>query len=62
MGKENLTFSDNEIGKDKFNRYKRPNFLEDVDIETFLVKENCKYFIVYLYGDYKINKCVCKKL
>ena len=28
MGKENLTFGDIEIGRDKFYRYKNPIFLE----------------------------------
>ena len=37
MGKENLTFGDIEIGRDKFYRYKNPIFLENLSIENVLV-------------------------
>ena len=54
-------FGDIEIKKDKFYCYKSP-FLEDVDIEKVLVssnissvQKNYKYFIGYLYNDYKVK-------
>ena len=37
MGKENLTFGDIEIGRDKFYHYKNPIFLEKISIENVLV-------------------------
>ena len=37
MGKEIITFGDTETEKHKFCRYKRPIFLEDVDIDKVLV-------------------------
>ena len=46
----------------EFYRHKSPMFLEDVDIEKVLVSEkissgekNYKYFIDYLYNDYKVK-------
>ena len=61
MGKEILTFGDVGIEKHKFYRYKSPIFL-DVDIDNILVsnkissgEKNYKYFIGYLYDDYKMN-------
>ena len=62
MGKEILTFSCNENEKHKFYRYKSPIFLEDIDIKNILVshkissgKKNYKYFVGYLYNNYKIK-------
>ena len=62
MCKEILTFGDIEIEKNDFYRNKSPIFLEDVDIEKELVskkiasgKKKYKYFIGYLYNDYKVK-------
>ena len=62
MSKEIITFGDNEIRKHKFHRYKSPILLENVNIDNTLVcnkissgEENYKYFISYLYGDYKVK-------
>ena len=62
MGKEILTFGCNENKKHKFYRYKCPIFLEDIDIKNVLVshnissgKKNYKYFVDYLYNNYKIK-------
>ena len=62
MGKEMITFDDIKIEKHKFLRYKSPIFLEDVDINNVLVSNKIsfgdktyKYFIVYLYDDYKMK-------
>ena len=62
MGKEILTFGDIEIEKHKFYCYKSPTFKEDGDIDNILVfnkisssEKNYKYFIGYLYDDYKIK-------
>ena len=63
MGKENLTFGDIEIGRDKFYRYKNPIFLENISIENVLVsnqvssgEKNYAYFIGYLRDDYEIKQ------
>ena len=60
MGKSILTFGDTEIKKHKFYCYKSSDFLEDVDADNVLVsnkissdEKNCKYFVGYLYDDYK---------
>ena len=37
MGKEILTFDDIEIQNHKFQRYKNPFFLEDVDFDSALI-------------------------
>ena len=62
MGKETLTFGDIEIEKNKFDSYKSPCPLRDVDIEKVLVsnkisfgEKNYKYFIGYLYNDHKVK-------
>ena len=63
MGKEILTFGDIEIEKKNFfYRHKTPVPLKDVDIKKILVsnkiifgKKNYKYFIGYLYYDYKVK-------
>ena len=51
-----------EIEKDKFYHHKSPVPLRDIDIEKVLVSnkisscvKNYKYFIGYLYDDYKIK-------
>ena len=51
-----------ETEKQNFLCYKSPIFLEDVDIDNVLVsdkissgKRNYRYFIGYLYDDYKIK-------
>ena len=61
-GKEILTFGDIEIEKNKFYHYKSPIFLKDVDIEKALVsnkifsaEKNYKYFIGYMYDEYKVK-------
>ena len=53
MSKEILIFGDIELEKNKFNHYKSPIFLKDVDIEKVLVsskissgEKSYKYFIV----------------
>ena len=60
MGQSILTFGDTEIKKHKFYCYKSSDFLEDVDADNVLVsnkissdEKNCKYFVGYLYDDYK---------
>ena len=67
MGKEILTFGDNENEKNKFFRHKAPIFWKDVDIERVLLsnkisfgEKNYKYFIGYLYNynEVKPNKLV----
>ena len=62
MGKEILTFKDNEIEKNKFYHHKTPIFLGDVDIEKVLIsnkiffgEKNYKYFIGYLYNGNKVK-------
>ena len=62
MGKEILTFGDNEIEKNKFYRNKTAIFKKVVDIEKVLVsnkisfgKINYKYFIGYLYNNDKVK-------
>ena len=62
MGKEILSFGDIETEKDIFYRHKSPIVLEEVDIEKVLVsnkissnEKNYKYFIGYLYNDYKVK-------
>ena len=56
-----MTFGDIEIERDKFYHHKSPIFLNDTDIEKVLVSKtiscgerNYKYFIDYLYDDYKL--------
>ena len=60
MGNEILTFGNIETEMYKFYPYKCPIVLEDVDIDNTLVsnkissgEKNYKYFIGYLYDDYK---------
>ena len=60
MGKETVTSGDIEIEEDKFYRYKTLIFWEDVDTNNVLVsnkifsgENNFRYFIYYLYDDYK---------
>ena len=62
MGKEILRFVDIEIEKDKFYCHKCHIFKKDVDIEKLLVSnrisssaKNYKYFIGYLYNDYRVK-------
>ena len=62
MGKEILTFGDIEIEKNKFYCHKSLILLEDIDTEKVLVskkissgEKNYKYFIGYLYNDYKVK-------
>ena len=62
MGKEILTFADTEIEQDKFYPHKSPIYVEDIDIEKVLVfdkissdEKKYKYFIGYLYNDYKVK-------
>ena len=43
MGKEILTFGDVEIKKNKFYRYGKSYFLEDVDIENVLVSKKISF-------------------
>ena len=52
MGKEIITFGDNEIEKRKFRRYKNQIFKKDVDIDNIVIcnkicsgEKNFKYFI-----------------
>ena len=61
MDKEIITFGV-EIGKQKFYQYKSPTILKHVNIDNIIVfkkissnEENQKYFIGYLYNDYKIK-------
>ena len=42
MGKEILTFDDNEIVKNKFYRHETPTFLKHVEIEKELVSNKIK--------------------
>ena len=62
MGKEILTFDYIETEKDVFYRHKGSIFLEDADIQKVLLSnktstddKNYKYFIGYLYNDYKVK-------
>ena len=62
MRKEILTLGDIKIEKNKFYHNKTPMFLKDVDTEKVLVsnkisfgEKNYKYFISYLYNDYKVT-------
>ena len=62
MGKEILTFGNNEIEKNKFYRHETPIFLGDIDIEKVLVskkisfgEKNYKYFIGYLHDNHKVK-------
>ena len=62
MGQVILTFGGIEIEKHKFQRYKNPVFLEDVDIDNVLAsnkisfgEKKCKYFVGYLHDNYKIK-------
>ena len=62
MGKEIITFGDNEIEKRKFLCYKNPIFKKDVHADNILIsnktsfgKKNHKYLIVYMDDDFKIK-------
>ena len=62
MGKETVTSGDIEIEEDKFYHYKSLIFWEDVDTNNVLAsnkifsgENNFRYFINYLYDDYKIK-------
>ena len=62
LGKEILPFGGTEIEINKFYHHKSSILLKDVDIEKVLVcnkisfgESNHKYFIGYLYNDYKIK-------
>ena len=62
MAKETIMVGNIETEKQNFLCYKSPIFLEDVDIDNVLVsdkissgKRNYRYFIGYLYDDYKIK-------
>ena len=64
MGKEISMLGDIQIEKNQFwnFRYESPIFLRDVNIENVLVsnkisfsEKNYKYFISYLYDDYKFK-------
>ena len=64
MGKEIITFDDVEylILNIKFCLHKSPIFKKDVDIEKVLIcnkissgKKSYKYFIGYLYNNYKVK-------
>ena len=62
MGKEILMFANIEIGKDKFYGHESPILAEDKNTEKELVskkifsgEKNYKYFIGYLYDDYKVK-------
>ena len=61
MGKEILTFGDFKLKKNKFYLHKTPILLKYIDIDKVLVcnkissgEKNYKYFIGYLYNDYKV--------
>ena len=60
-GQEILTFCEIEIEKDKFYCSKSPVCLKNVDINVLVTKKICsgeknyKYFIGYLYDNYKIK-------
>ena len=63
MGKETVTSGDIEIEEDKFYHYKSLIFWEDVDTNNVLAsnkifsgENNFRYFINYLYDDYKIKQ------
>ena len=62
MNKETVKFKDIKIGKTKFNRYKNPFLLEDVDNDTIFrcnkvaFGKNCfKYFIGSKDNDKKVS-------
>ena len=62
MDQEIKTFVEFEIEKHKLHRNKNLFLLEDVDTYNKLAsnkissgKKNCKYFIAYLYDDYKVK-------
>ena len=62
MDEEIITFDDIETEKHKSHRYKSFIFAEDLDIDDILVfnkissgEKNHKFFIGYLYDDFKIN-------
>ena len=55
MGKEIITFGDIEVEKRKFNRYKYPIFLNDVNIDNTLVSR--KIINISLVTQMKINRC-----
>ena len=40
MGKETITFADNNIEKQKFHRYKNSILLNDVDIDNIIISNN----------------------
>ena len=60
MNEEIIKFIDSEIEKQIFYRYKSPIFQEDVNSDNILVSnivssygKKYKYFIGYLYDDYR---------
>ena len=62
MGKGIIMFGDIETEKNEFYHHKSPIFKKDVGIEKVLVsnkipsgENNYKYFIGYLYDDYKVK-------
>ena len=65
MGNKILIFGDIEIEKDKFYGYKSPTFFYFflyIDVYNILIskkiyfgKKNFKYFVGFLYDDYKIK-------
>ena len=62
MGEKIVKIGDIEFQKQKFQHYKNPIFLDGIDIDNVLVsnkiscgKNNYKYFIGYLYVNYKIK-------
>ena len=62
MDEKMFTFGDVEIEKNKFSSYKKSQFSEDTDIDSVLISDkistgerNYKYFIGYLYNNYKIK-------
>ena len=62
MDEKMFTFGDIEIEKNKFSSYKKSQFSEDADIDSVLISDkistgerNYKYFIGYLYNNYKIK-------
>ena len=40
MGKETITFADNNIEKQKFHHYKNSILLNDVDIDNIIISNN----------------------
>ena len=40
MGKETITFGDNNIEKQKFHRYKNSILINDVDIDNIIISNN----------------------